>query len=211
MYLSPALPGERAIIYNSYEPEVVKLFSSLVTDDVVVFDVGAWIGNYAMLAAHKAKEVVAIEMDAVNVERIHHHISINHLHNVRVINVGVSNRQGNAAIDVDQSSLMRRITKESKTIISLDTLDNLSTQYDRIDIMIMDIEGHELYALKGMKKLLGNRTIKHLIIEVHPKLLQELNASDSEVLQLLTTNGYNVDKFHVESDAAYHIYAKATK
>ena len=30
MYLSPAASGERVIIYNTYEPEVVALFTSLL-------------------------------------------------------------------------------------------------------------------------------------------------------------------------------------
>jgi hypothetical protein len=33
MYLSPAAPGERAIIYNANEPEVVALFTSLLHED----------------------------------------------------------------------------------------------------------------------------------------------------------------------------------
>jgi hypothetical protein len=53
MYLSPAAPSERAIIYNAYEPKVVELFTSLLRKDSVVFDIGAWIGNYTLLVATK--------------------------------------------------------------------------------------------------------------------------------------------------------------
>jgi hypothetical protein len=35
MYLSPAAPGERAIIYNAYKPEVVALFTSLLHKDIL--------------------------------------------------------------------------------------------------------------------------------------------------------------------------------
>ena len=59
MYLSPAAPGERAIIYNAYEPEVVALLTSLLHKDSIVFDIGAWIGNYTLLAATKAKQVIS--------------------------------------------------------------------------------------------------------------------------------------------------------
>ena len=60
MYFSPAAPGERAIIYNAYEPEVVALFTSLLHKDSIVFDIGAWIGNYTLLAATKAKQVICV-------------------------------------------------------------------------------------------------------------------------------------------------------
>jgi len=36
MYLSPAAPSERAIIYNAYEPEVVARFTSLSHKDSIV-------------------------------------------------------------------------------------------------------------------------------------------------------------------------------
>ena len=35
MYFSPAAPGERAIIYNAYEPAVVALFTSLLHKDSI--------------------------------------------------------------------------------------------------------------------------------------------------------------------------------
>jgi predicted RNA methylase len=65
MYISPATPGERAIIYNAYEPKVVALFTSLLRKDSVVFDIGAWIGNYTLLAATKAKQVIALETNLI--------------------------------------------------------------------------------------------------------------------------------------------------
>jgi hypothetical protein len=33
IYLSPAASGERAIIYNAYEPEAMALFTSLLQKD----------------------------------------------------------------------------------------------------------------------------------------------------------------------------------
>jgi hypothetical protein len=72
---------------------------------------------------------------------------------------------------------------------------------------MMDIEAHEIYALEGMKELLSKKAVKHLIIEVHPKILQEIGKRDAEVNQMLENSGYKVGKFHKESDAAYHIHA----
>ena len=72
---------------------------------------------------------------------------------------------------------------------------------------MMDIEAHEIYALEGMKESLSKKAVDHLIIEVHPKLLQEIGRTGVEVIQILENNGYKVDKFHKESEAAYHIHA----
>ena len=72
---------------------------------------------------------------------------------------------------------------------------------------MMDIEAHEIYALEGMRELLSNKAVKHLVIEVHPKFLHEIGKTDAEVIQILENSGFKVDKFHKESEAACHIHA----
>ena len=93
--------------------------------------------------------------------------------------------------------------------IRVDTLDNITVNLDiqQIGLVIMDIEGHEIYALEGMKELLSKKAIKHLIIEVHVRLLSELGSTEGEVIQILKNSGYNVDKFHKENEAVYHLHA----
>jgi FkbM family methyltransferase len=49
----------------------VALFNSLLHNDSIVFDIGAWIGNYTLLAATKAKQVVAAETNPDNIARPH--------------------------------------------------------------------------------------------------------------------------------------------
>jgi FkbM family methyltransferase len=218
MYLSPAAPGERAIIYNAYEPEVMALFTSLLHNDSIVFDIGAWIGNYTLLAATKAKQVIALEANPDNIARIKDNVSLNEGFDriITVLNIGVSNKKVLAALDKRENSLMDRVIDmpESKTdaeqhAIRVDTLDNIAANLDikHMDLVMMDIESHEIYALEGMKELLSKKAIKHLIIEVHPKFLQEIGKIDAEVIQILENSGYKVDKFHKESEAAYHIHA----
>ena len=95
MYLSPAAPGERAIIYNAYEPEVVALFTSLLHKDSIVFDIGAWIGNYTLLAATKAKQVIALETNPDNISRINDNMSLNEGFDkiITVLNIGAKQQK----------------------------------------------------------------------------------------------------------------------
>ena len=95
MYLSPATPGERAIIYNAYEPKVVALFTSLLRKDSIVFDIGAWIGNYTLLAATKAKQVIALETNPDNIARLKSNISLNEGFDkiITILNIGASNKK----------------------------------------------------------------------------------------------------------------------
>ena len=93
--------------------------------------------------------------------------------------------------------------------IRVNTLDHIAANLDikHIDLVMMDIEAHEVYVLEDMKELLSKKAVKHLIIEVHPKILQQIGKTDAEVIRILENNGYKVDKFHKESEAAYHVHA----
>ena len=218
IYLSPAAPGERAIIYNAYEPEVVALFTSLLQKDSIVFDIGAWIGNYTLLAATKAKQVIALEINPDNIIRLRKNISLNEGFDkiITVLNIGASNTKTLASLDKRKSRLMDRVVVnmpegkiDAENALRLDTLDNIAVNLGikHIDLLIMDIEAHEIYALEGMRELLSNKAVKHLVIEVHPKFLHEIGKMDTEVIQILEKSGYNVEIFNKESEAAYHIHA----
>jgi hypothetical protein len=50
---------------------------------------------------------------------------------------------------------------------------------------MIDIEVHEIYALDGMKELLLRKAVTHLIIEVHPKILQERGKTDADIMPYL--------------------------
>ena len=211
IYLSQATPGERAIIYNAYEPEVMALFTSLLGKDFIVFDVGAWIGNYTLLAATKARQVIALETNRDNVARIKSNMSLNEGFDkiITVLNIGASNKESLAVLDKREDRTMDRVVEipeskiDTEDAIRLDKIDNIAAKLDikHIDLVMIDIESYEIYALEGMKELLSKKAVKNLIIEVHPKFLQEKGKTDAEVIQILKNNGYKVDKFHKESEA----------
>ena len=63
-----------------------------------------------------------------------------------------------------------------------------------VKLMKVDIEGYELFALKGGENLLKENRIKNIIVEMHPIQLEKLGQSIGEIENLLTQYGYkNVD------------------
>ncbi len=145
----------------------------------------AWIGNYTLLAATKAKQVIALETNPENISRINDNLSLYEGFDKIItvlINTGASNKRTVAALDKSESRIMDRVLDmpEGKTdvedSIRLNTLDHIAANLaiKRIDLVMTDIEAHEIYALEGMKELLSKKAVKHLIIEVHPKILQQI-------------------------------------
>jgi hypothetical protein len=43
VYLSQAHAGEHGIIHNTFKPEIMALFASLLHNDSIVPDIGGWI------------------------------------------------------------------------------------------------------------------------------------------------------------------------
>ena len=84
MEIDLSKPVERAIPFNAYEPAITKRFLNTLKEGDVVFDVGAWIGYHTLLAARKAKTVVAIEPDATNRQRLKMNLDLNGFSNVMV-------------------------------------------------------------------------------------------------------------------------------
>jgi FkbM family methyltransferase len=206
--------GERAIPFHAFEPTVTQKFLQIIKKDSVVFDVGAWIGYYTLIAAKNAGKVIAIEPDETNCRRIKRNLDLNKFSNVTILNTAVGDKASQGVILEGESSLMHKVGFEGigKTvrIESLDNIINNHLKIDKIDLLIMDIEGNEYFALKGLQNSLFAGIIKNLICEIHIQMMREnWGISESDVINLLTEYGYgaiildkNVDPNH------YHIYAR---
>jgi FkbM family methyltransferase len=71
-------------------------------------------------------------------------------------------------------------------------LDELlrENQISHVDLMKMDIEGAEGFALAGLEGMIRERRISRLILELHPARLTQHNQSVEQILQLLIESGY---------------------
>lgn len=214
MNLSPALPGERAIIYNAYEPKITDLFLSLIEKGSVVFDIGSWVGYYALLAARiGAKEVIAIEIDIENIKKIKQNIASNEGFDqiITVIRAAIGNKKGaSARVERrDNSHIMSHVVETDEGELKFETLDNLASNKKIVDLVMMDIEGYEFNAILGASHLLREKRIRKLLIEVHPEFLKQRGQSDYMIISYLKNCGYEVEKIKGESSSVYHLLALA--
>ncbi len=230
--LNNRIPAERAILLNIYEPKVTKIFLSLLNEDDIVIDAGAWIGYYTCLAPKNTPRgrVIAIEPHPANIARLKRNIMLNESKNVSIIEEGINYKESEMDLIVSDYSVMHRLNhydnnndyndssivkkdyNSNNTIrVKVTTIDDIAKRsgIDHIDILIMDIEGYEYFALLGCNYLLSNNRIYKIIMEVHVKYLKEMQLELDDITKLLTSYNYTIKTIDHINDSIdrYHILA----
>lgn len=155
------LIGDCSLATGSYEPHVLPIFLESFREGDTVLDIGANIGIYSLLSAHRVGEkgtIFAIEPVAKNVRSICAGILANGFQNVSVVPVAASDKC--SAIAVLRHSDSSNGIVDSHVNFSGDCdyvptqrIDALLCGLKRLDVMKIDIEGHEPLAWAGLKSL----------------------------------------------------------
>jgi len=148
--------------------EVTFLMKTLkkLQHDMVLVDVGANIGNHTMFWAKYLRRVIAIEGSKQIADVLRRNIERNDYPNVEVINAIVDDAKdkpvSEKTFDTNLGRTMFNASMEGT--LRTQTLDDLVNE--PIDVMKIDVEGAEIRALRGARRLL---TDHHplLFVEVH--------------------------------------------
>lgn len=172
--------------FNSIEELLVPLVKFLEPGGVAI-DVGANVGSVTVLLARAAKaidsRVISFEPFPRNVEWIGKNLALNHLEDqVTIVESGLSSQPGEATLllreDFETGATIGNASvaepgsdqRFQRVSIQLNTLDALWPTFGnpRLDIVKLDIEGHEDRFLEGAQQTLAaNR----------PAILMEVNRS----------------------------------
>jgi FkbM family methyltransferase len=101
---------------------------------------------------------------------------------------GYDEREGNWGI----SRITEKTEGDHCFLVSARRLDDLLDEHriDDIDLLKMDIEGAEGFALAGLIDSLRQRRVKRLLLELHPEQLSEHGQSAHGVIDQLNSLGY---------------------
>lgn len=172
----------------------------------VVFDVGANVGDWAQLALsmNPALEIHCFEPSAATFRRLQarqlvgREVILNH--------IGLGEAAGDATLHVyspaaGANSLYRReglyslpTTTEPVKLESLDTYC-VEGQIRQIDLLKLDVEGHELCVLKGATQLLASGSIRRIQFEYGGTYI-DARVLLKDVFELLTLYRYRLHKLY---------------
>jgi len=196
-----------------YEPEVTSIFYKLTRDVRVVFDVGAYVGFFSLLAAigQPQSRIIALEP----LERIHsrlsRNVSLNGLNNIDCIQAAAGKERTQqefyypddispVASSLRSDLLLATMSAEKIKHVSVqvETLDDVAARLNLgpVDLIKMDTERTEHEVLEGSKVIL-ERDRPAIICEVWP------DANNSQLLEsMLIPLGYRF--YHLLPDGPQH-------
>lgn len=143
-----------------WEHEKMRGFASRIVEGDVVYDIGAHVGLYTLLAARRAGctgRVIAFEPHPGNLRHLVRHIQVNHIENVTVIPAAVSDRDGRARFVEGQTTATGHLGVGGGLEVDVVSLDQLrrSGQIPPPRVIKIDVEGGEHEVLIGAREVLG--------------------------------------------------------
>jgi FkbM family methyltransferase len=184
---------------GTYEPELQSALRELIPAGAVIFDVGANIGYVSLLLAKAAGEtgkVFAFEALPSNVDQLRHNVALNGMDaHVMVISSAVTQAPGPVRFLVHASGGMGKADGsagrddhyQSEVTVPGTCLDEFVYAQGNPppQVVKMDIEGGEVMALPGMRRVLA---------EARPLMLMELHGPESSRVawETLTAAGYEI-------------------
>ncbi len=166
---------------HMHEPFGTRILLSILKEGMTIVELGANIGYYTMQeasSANKPARIVAIEPNPVSFDLLTENVQMNGHDFVELLNVGISNVDGSMPFYISKHSnicsMAPREDYERKMDVPVMRLDTLAAEknIEGVDLIRMDIEGHEICALKGMMETL-KRDKPWICMEYHAPMISD--------------------------------------
>lgn len=188
---------------SRFRAELTRLKSEL-DEDVTVLDIGANVGYFVLLEASvlgERADIYAIEPHPENVTRLTQNIERNNLDiDITTAAIGAENRTGTLYAS-DRSSNKHRLGRPPTagdiartfevSVLALDSyLERRSIPPASVNVLRMDVDGHEAAILRGAETVLSVDSPMLLSMEFHPAELT--SGAIAEMVETLEVNGFEV-------------------
>ena len=189
----------------------VERLKSFINKDSKVLIVGTHIGALAIPLSKHCKEITAIEANPNTFELLEINLHLNQAKNITPHNIFAndSHEKVEFLLNTVNSGGSKRKPKKSSFLYDFDNpeiieleshkLDDYLPEHD-YDLVLLDIEGSEYFAMKGMEDILAN--CKTLVVEFLPHHLK--NVADIDVETFLSVLPGHFTKFNLPNNQQEH-------
>ena len=192
---------------NVHEPMICDILEGFAKryPDGIFFDVGANVGFFTVLGSGYFKSVHSFEMDPRLVSIIKEHFNYNLIledKNIFIVNAAIMDQtKGNVSFSPSiEDELVQElihainkvdVVKKDKICfypVSLSLGDYINNN-EGPNILKMDIEGAEYFALKGMEDYI-EKELPSIILEIHPANVKSFGGDFKDILTKFKSLGY---------------------
>lgn len=202
--VQPSEPiGWNILFQGTFEPELREILSSLLQKSAVAIDVGANTGWHTSLMSRLVGDggrVIAIEPNPAVVRRLHENIALNHLGNVDVFPLALSDRDEIAAFhesieDPGQAHLVGTGERacENTTRVETRRLDRIVEDcgLTRLDLIKIDVEGYEWPVFRGAERTI-DKFKPHIIFEFSAESAGRGGGTAEQISHFFQTRDYRL-------------------
>ena len=191
--------GKGILLYREKIEPLMEFGSLLISDKSVIIDGGANQGIYSMAFASvsKSNKIFAVEPFKYCHKIIDYNKKINKFSNIKIIKKVLSNKISSYKLDysnnIGTSSIIYNWGGEKILNIKSITIDMIKKNYKlkKIDVIKLDIEGAEVFALQGALKT---------IMKFKPTIIMECNKIQFKKISFLKKFGYSSYLFNQEGE-----------
>ena len=191
--------GRKIFYFGEYEPAQEEVFLAMVPDRNV-FDIGANIGIFTLLAASRGAKVFAFEPSRMVRSQLELNITLNGFgERVSIVPDAVSDSEGMIPFFETRDgnwgvgrifSYGHSAGKSNDYVVPTKTLDHFISQLGMPDVVKIDIEGAEWLVLKGAPSTLADRRAPDFLIEFHPEEIVALGGSMERCIEQFLECGF---------------------
>lgn len=193
--------AHQLIIYRQYEPYESSLIREALKPGMTVYDIGANLGYYVLLASEcvgSSGRVFAFEPAPANLELLRRTVTENAASNVSINACAVSAMDGEATLALSATNSgdhqLRDVADRDRVTVPVRSLDSLMADgLPPADVIIMDVQGSELDALRGLSGLLQSGLPQLIFTEFWPQGLNQRHPNGArEFIEILTSAGFQI-------------------
>lgn len=190
---SSDLIGQGINFYGFWEHEELMALSEWLEANQLIggtmLDVGANIGNHGVFLSRWYRKVIAVEANPRTFDVLSLNASL--VPNMQCVRIAASDRNGSVRFLKEHSNVGHsRIAGDrcGEPTIEVDCwrLDDYFPDVDDLRLVKIDVEGHEVQAIRGMERLLA-RCSPIVMIEQQPEAFED---GKSPAVEMLRSRGY---------------------
>lgn len=159
-----------AFLVRDYSPALTHYIVSRLPPAGTFLDVGSNVGliAFAVVSLRPDATVCAFEPNPSNAAAWRHNQRLNNARQATLAEVALSDRRGRAEFSVPSDSASGAIRRGGEESVSTARLDDYCNAHNvgHIDVLKIDVEGHEPAVLRGASGLLAAGAISTILCEV---------------------------------------------